>query len=392
MRTGVATRDGGPTTWVRAAAPFAVLLLALSACGTQVGDSASPAATSDSSVDEGGGSEPPASQTDAFDEVADFYDGNTVTIIVGSAPGGGFDTYARFIGQHIGRHIPGNPNVIVENMEGAGSLIAANHIMNVALKDGTVIGHTNGGLFVQQTLGTVEGIEYDSRDWYFLGAAARDRKICFVRAETEVTSLEQVMNPDGQRIVLGGSAPGSGSVDTPIRLEAALDLNIQLVDGYEGTGPERLAVEQGEVDGICGVGWESFAASSLDRVDSGEWNVIAQMTLEPIDHPAMEGVPMALDLAPDDRATDIIRYGIALPGDLVRPWMVSPEVPQDRAAALRQAFADLMADPEFLAEAEEANLTIDYLGGEQLGQLVTELFEMPEEIKELLREVSEADD
>lgn len=359
-----------------AAMAFATLL-----AGTVAGCAVTPSSTASPT-----GSVAPTPTVDAVEE---FYRGKTITLIVGSSTGGGFDAYARLVAEHIGKYIPGNPNVIVENMPGAGSLTAANHIANVAAKDGTVIGHTNGGLFMQYLLGAIDGFEHDPRDWYFLGFPSGDSKICFVRSDTGITSIEQVMNPGGELMIVSATAPGTGSWDTPKRLMAAMDLNIQVVDGYEGTGPEVLAVEQGETHGICGLGWESFGLRYRDRVESGEWNVIVQVTLEPIDDPLAAGAPLAIDLVETELGKNIIRYGLVLSGDVVRAFHVSPDVPADRAATLRQAFAATLADAEFLADAETAGLAIDLIPGETAASLVADLFEMPEDVKDALRQIEE---
>lgn len=318
--------------------------------------------------------------------VSSFYRGKTIRIIVGSAPGGGYDTYARAIARHMGRLIPGEPNVIVENMPGAGSLRAANHVYKVGDKDGTVIGHIQGGLFTQQMLG-LEGVEFEARKWQVLGAPARDNNTCVVTKEKGVKSLAEARKPNGKELIFGGNAPGSATWDVAQRLRVALNLNVKLIEGYDGTSKLRLAMDQGEIDGICGWGFESLRATGWDRVQAGDYVVVAQVSEKPL--PELEQVPLALDMAQTQEDKDLIRLGIIVPSNILRPFVVAPEVPADRVAALRQAFADTLKDPEFLADATKAKLELNPLTGEEVQKLIGDLFAMPDSLKTKLRQINE---
>ncbi len=285
----------------------------------------------------------PAAGAAKFDPkaVEQFYAGKTIRIIVGSAPGGGYDAYARAVARHLGRMLPGNPTVIVENMEGAASLRAANSVYRAQPKDGTVIGHIQGGLFIQQLLG-LSGVEFDAMKWRVLGVPAVEKSMCLATARSGIKSLADVMNPGGKQFIVGANAPGAATWDGSMRLKAALDLNLKMVDGYDGTAKIRLAMDQGELDGACGWGLESLRATAWDRIQAGDYVVIAQATEQP--QRDLESVPMALDLAKTDEARDLIRLGVILPGKIIRPFVAAPDVPEDRAQALRQAFDAIWKD------------------------------------------------
>jgi tripartite-type tricarboxylate transporter receptor subunit TctC len=318
--------------------------------------------------------------------LADFYKDKTLRIIVGSAPGGGYDAYARLVSRHIGKHIPGTPNAIVENVPGAASLRAANQVYKLEPKDGTIIGHTQGGLFLQQLMGQ-GGVEYDALKWQVLGVPTVEEPTCVVTAKSGFKSLADAMNPGGRQIILGGNAPGAATWDGPMRMKAALDLNIKMVEGYDGTAKIRLAMDQGEVDGMCGWGFESVKATAWDRVQSGEYVVIAQAAEKPLKD--LQNVPMALDLAKTEDAKQLIRLGIIVPGKIIRPFMIAPEVPADRSQALRQAFAAAMKDPELLQEAEKSQLDINPIAGEEAEKLIRDLWAMPEGLKTKLKQINE---
>jgi tripartite-type tricarboxylate transporter receptor subunit TctC len=329
---------------------------------------------------------PAAPAAPADSPLATFYRGKTVRIMVGSAPGGGYDTYARAVARHLGRHIPGEPNVIVENVAGAGSLLAANQVYKTEAKDGTVIGHIQGGLFLQQLLG-LEGVEFDAVKWQVLGAPTGDTNTCVVTKQSGISSLAEVMNPGGKQLIVGGNAPGSATWDVATRLRSALDLNLKLVAGYDGTAKVRLAMDQGEVDGICGWGYESVMATARDRIESGEYLVIAQVTEAPL--PGLEKAPVALQLAKTEEARQLIRLGIMVPSQVLRPFLVAPEVPAERVQALRQAFDATMKDKEFLADAEKAKLELAPISGQEVEKLIRDLAAMPDPLKVKLKQIVE---
>src|SRR3989475_12140146 len=234
-----------------------------------------------------------------------FFEGKSVRIIVGFVPGGGFDSYARVIARHAGRHIPGNPTMIVENMPGAGSLISANHLYRVAKPDGLTIGHFNGGLFLGQVLGQ-PGIEFDARKFEMIGAAIKEDSVCAMTKASGITSVEKWMAAKTP-VKVGGVAPG-GSPDSNARvLKAALGLPIQLVSGYRGTAEIRLAASSGELAGACW-SWESMRSTWRGGLDTGE--VVAVLQTSPRGFPDLPGVPLAHSLAKSDEARQLIKVGM----------------------------------------------------------------------------------
>src|SRR5688572_9278661 len=209
-----------------------------------------------------------------------FYRGKTVRIVVGFSPGGGFDVYSRTISRHIGKHLPGNPTVIVENMTGAGSLVAANHVFKVAKPDGLTIGNINGGIFMQQFLGW-PGIEFDALKYEYIGVPVKDKSVCVMTKASGFTSFEKWMASKSP-LKLGATGPGSATHNVPLILKEALNLPIQLVSGYKGIADVRLAAESGELAGVCGWTWDSLKATWTRALESGEAIVVLQTVSQPI--------------------------------------------------------------------------------------------------------------
>lgn len=301
-----------------------------------------------------------------------FYKGKTIRFIVGASAGGGYDTYTRLIARHMGKHVPGNPAFIVENMPGAGFLISANHIYNVAKPDGLTIGHFIGGLFLQQFLELRPGIEFDSRKFEFMGVPTQDNYVIGVSKTAGVTSIEKWL---ASKTVLkfGGVGPGSATDDIPKVLMATIGLPVQLVTGYKGTAPIRLAFHGGEVQGLCNA-WESFKATWRKEVDSGDLVILAQNIAKP--HPDLPNVPLIINFAKTEEGRKLIRAIVHSVGPTARPYVLPPGTPKDRVQILRKAFMDTMADPELLAEAQKARLDINPLDGSELEENVREVFNL----------------
>jgi tripartite-type tricarboxylate transporter receptor subunit TctC len=311
-----------------------------------------------------------------------FYEGKTVRLVVGFAPGGGFDTYARVIARHMGRHIPGNPTMVVENMTGAGSLISANHLYRVAKPDGLTIGHFNGALFLGQALGQ-PGIEFDARKFELIGAPMGEDAVCALTKASGVTSVEQWM-ASKTPIKLGGVAPG-GTPDANARiLKAALGLPIQLVSGYKGTAEIRLAASSGEVAGACW-SWESMRSTWRSALDSGEVVAVLQTSARPF--PDLTRVPLAINLAKTQEARQLIKVGIQNAAAFARPLALPPGTPKDRVLLLRKAFQDALKDPAFLAETEKAKLTLDPSTAEELEKMIAEAFALEPALLAKLKDI-----
>ncbi|MPZ22879.1 MAG: hypothetical protein GEU28_04930 [Dehalococcoidia bacterium] len=384
---------------------FAVLALVAAGCGdddddqahteeateaTEEETAAEEAATEDEPTEaettpEGTEAEDEAAAGDAeFDEqaVADFYSGQTVTMLVGLSAGGGFDTQARLIAEHLGQYIPGNPTVIVENMPGAGSLVAWNHMANAAPSDGTVIGYSVGSQILQQMLGN-PAVEFDAAELQYLGAIVQDQYILPATSASGITSFDQILPPDGEQLVMGGDALGSASVDAPLIIQDVLDANINLVDGYGGLADVALAMESGEVGGFV-VGLSSARSAYAEQFEN-DWTTILTFTEERVED--LPDVPTVLEIAPDDFAEQVITAAIIRPAQFVRPLVFAADVPEDRANALSWALDQLVQDEEFLAAVEETGTELDPLTGEELTALIDDFFEMPEDVRLRLQEL-----
>ena len=314
----------------------------------------------------------------------DFYRGKTIRIVVGYSAGGGFDTYSRAIARHLAKHIPGKPAVIVENMPGAAGLVAANSIYRAGRPDGLTIVNFQGTQVMSQILGR-DGVEFDARKYEWLGAPTRENAVCALTRASSVTTVQQ-WAASTTPVKLGSVAPGGATHDVPRVLQAALGLPIHLVRGYKGTAEIRLAAQSGEVSGGCWP-WESLRPTWRQALEAGEATVVLQVTDKPL--PDLPGVPLALGLAKTDEARQLIRSGIIVPTTVSRVYAMPPATPADRVRLLRAAFLKTLADPEFVADARQAQLDIDPISGEEVTRLIGELFKMSPavlaKLKELLR-------
>jgi tripartite-type tricarboxylate transporter receptor subunit TctC len=314
-----------------------------------------------------------------------FYQGKTVRIIVGASAGGGYDTYSRTIARHMGKHIPGNPTIVVENMPGAGFLISANYMYKVAKPDGLTIGHFIGGLFLQQLLGK-PGIEFEAAKFEYIGVPTQDNYVIGVsKKNTGISSMDQWMSSK-TTVKLGGVGAGSATDDIPKVLIATIGLPAQLVSGYKGTADVRLAYDSGEVQGVCN-SWQSFSATWPNELKSGDLEIVLQTTAK--SHPELSKVPLAISYAKTDEARNLIRALVHSVGPAARPYMLPPGTPKDRLMILRKAFMDTMKDPDFLADAKKAKLDVNPLDGDELTQDVKDVFNLDPKLipraKEILR-------
>jgi len=300
-----------------------------------------------------------------------FYRGKTVRLIVAFSAGGGYDTYSRTIARHLGKYIPGNPTVVVDNMTGAGGIIHANYMFKQAKPDGLTIGNNSGGLFLQQVMGA-KGIEFDGRKFDYLGAPAVDHLVCAIAKASGVTSMERwfaVKEP----VRFGGVGPGGFASDLPRLLQAALGLPIRVIDGYKGTSDIRLATESGELAGSC-LSWDSYKTTWRKAIESGEVNPIIQVM--PKKHPELANVASAMDYAKTEEAKKLIKYGGYDLAYSARPYFLAPGTPKARVQTLQKAFADVLKDAELLAEAKKANFVIEYVSGEELESIVHGLYKI----------------
>ncbi len=312
-----------------------------------------------------------------------FYHGKTLRIVVGFSAGGGFDVYSRAIARHISKHIAGNPTVIVENMTGAGSLVAANHIYRAAKPDGLSIGNFNGGLFVQQLLGW-PGIEFDAAQFEHIGVPVKDKAVCAMTKASGIISLER-WTASKTPLKLGATGPGSATHNIPLILKEAVGLPIQLVSGYKGIADVRLAAEAGELAGVCGWTWDSLKATWTRALDSGDAVVVLQTVPQAISE--LPKVPLAISLAKTDEARQLIQTGIHDVSDLTYSYVLPPRTPKDRVDILRRAFMNTMKDADFLADTKKSRLGIDPMTGEELERTIARLFKTAPGVVAKLKEV-----
>src|SRR5262245_43060585 len=316
-----------------------------------------------------------AAAQDAGDQ---FFRGRQINLIVGSSPGGGYDIYARLLSRHLSKHIPGNPGVVVTNMPGAASNTAAAHIYNVAPKDGTVVGALQTAAVLDPLFGDPARMKHDASKFIHLGSADIDYYICVSRADAAVKSYKDLL---AQELIIGASQPGTSTRDFPALLNSMTGAKIRLVSGYPGTREITLAIEKGEVQGLCGFSWSSLQAQRPDWLKSGFIRVLVQEHDK--GHPTLNkmGVPLAVDFAksPENRRIMELIYSSETFG---RPYMLPAGVPAERVAALRKAFLAALRDKELLTDAERIGLEIDPISGEELQALAERIYATPAAIIE----------
>ena len=312
----------------------------------------------------------------------EFYKGKVIRIVVGFSAGGGFDTYARSLSRYMGKYIPGNPTIVVENMTGAGSLIAANHVYRAAKADGLTIGAFNGNQILGQLVGA-QGIDFDARKMPWIGAPGYNHDLCLLNQKIGIANAEQWL-ASKTPLKLGGSAPGTPTDDGPKILKEAIGLPMRLVSGYKGTADIRVAVESGEVDGLCGFSWASVRTTWRKATESGQVAVVIQSA--PKAHGDLPKVPLSISFAKTADARQLIEAGIHQPSSLTYGYSLPPGTPKDRVQILRRAFSQTMKDTDFLNDAAKANLEIAPASGEEIEQHIQQMFKTEPKIVAKLKE------
>ncbi|MDA1324525.1 MAG: tripartite tricarboxylate transporter substrate-binding protein [Proteobacteria bacterium] len=304
-----------------------------------------------------------ASTSVRADEVADFYKGNTVTVIVGFGAGGGYGTFARLIGQHMGQYLPGKPNFVPQFMPGGGSLKMANYMYNIAPKNGTFIGLASPVLPVFQLIRS-KGFKMDVRRFSYIGRMASQKHVMMVRADTGVTSIDDIKKKE---ITAAASGKGSPTFIFPKMMNEVLGTKFKVITGYKGSAGSRLALEQGEAKSMTS-GWVSWKANSPHWIKSKFLIPVVELGLDKSpDLP--KSVPLILDLAKNDADRDFIRF---MMGPTVTGWSLfgPPNIPKARLAALRTAYDKMVRDPAFLREAKKRRLEIEPMSGVEIAKRV----------------------
>lgn len=318
----------------------------------------------------------------AVDAQEPSFEGKTIRIVVGFSAGGGFDAYARAIARHIGRHLPGKPSVIVDNMPGAGSLVAANHIYNQAKPDGLTIGHFIGGLIMGQLFGN-PGTQFDAQKFEWIGAPAKLEAVCALTKASGIADLRQWAAAKSP-VKLGATGPGSETYDVPKVLQASLNLPMQVVSGYKGTADIRVAAESGELAGICW-GWEAMKGQWSNALANDNAKVVVQAL--PTAHSDLPRVPLAIEVAKTEQAKQLIQVGIHDQSAILRPYAFPPKTPKNIVESMRRAFQETMKDPQFLAEMKQAKLSVDPVKAEEIQGIVAGLFRLDSVLMAKLKDI-----
>lgn len=316
-------------------------------------------------------------------EAQQFYNGKTIRVIVATTPGGGFDAYSRAIVRHMGKHIPGNPSFVVENMPGAGFLIGTNYLYKQSKPDGLTMGNWIGTLVLHQLIGK-KGVEFDARKFEYIGAPVKNQDLCVMSKASGITSAEKWMSSPTP-VKMGATPPGSTPYDNAMVLKEATGLPMQVVSGYKGTAEIRLALDAGEVAGLCGLAWASTKVTWRKQLESGEVKVVLQNSAAA--HRDLPDVPLAISLAKTDLGRKLIQVALHDVSAITYIYSFPPATPKDRVEILRKALRDTLADPEFVAEAKKGNMEIDPVSGEEIEKIVNGFFKTEPAVVNKLREL-----
>jgi tripartite-type tricarboxylate transporter receptor subunit TctC len=312
-----------------------------------------------------------------------FFKGKTIRMIVGFSAGGGFDAYSRVLARHMGRHIPGAPAILVENMTGAGSMIAANYTYNQAKPDGLTIGNWIGGLILQQYLGA-QGIAFDAAKFEWVGSPVQINNACVTTRRSGITSIDRWLAAKTP-VKIGGESAGSTTTDIPRLLQKYSKLPIQLVEGYKGVADVRIAAESGEVAGYCS-SWEGTKTSWRNVIESKEALVVLQAVPKP--HPDLPNVPLALNYINSEEGRELFKIVVHDVGGTVnRLYSLPPGTPKERVLVLQKAFHATMKDAEFLEDAKKSKLDIDPVTAQEIEKAVAAIRKLPPEMLAKLRDV-----
>jgi tripartite-type tricarboxylate transporter receptor subunit TctC len=304
---------------------------------------------------------------------ADFYAGKTIQFIIGGDVGGGYDTYARTIAQHLPGHIPGKPTIVVKNMPGAGSGKAATYLATAAPQDGTAIGALFPGAVVGPLLDPNFKKTFDPTKFHYLATADSGTRVCATYITSKVKTFKDALK---EKSVMGASAAGGSTRDYVNMLRKATGAQLSLVAGYKGTREIGLAVERGEVDGLCGWDWASLKAQKSNWLRDHKVNLLVQISLEPDPALTKLGVPEVWQFIKNDADKKAVEL-IVSQQVFGRPYVAPPKTPAAVVTILRAAFAATLKDPAFLADAKKRRIDINALSGEKVQQVVDKVYASP---------------
>jgi tripartite-type tricarboxylate transporter receptor subunit TctC len=301
----------------------------------------------------------------------DIFKGKTVNLYVGSGEGGPYDAYGRLVGRHIGKHLPGNPSVVVQNMPGASSRRLMNFMIHVAPKDGTAIGLVNRGVAFDPLMGN-ENFDVQSIAW--LGSANDETNVCIVWHTSPIKTIDDLHTHE---MIVGTSGPASTDAIYPNVLKTLYGLKFKVVGGYKSATDTHLAMERGEVDGRCGISYDTLMALYPEWVRDKKVRILIQIGFDKV--AALGDIPSVFDLVKTDEQRKIWALWSA-PLRMGRPFFAPPGLAPERAAILRRAFEATMADPELLAESAKMNLAVNASGGDKIAALLKEVYATPKDV------------
>ena len=314
---------------------------------------------------------------------APFYEGKTLRVTVGFSAGGGFDLWARLVARHIGKHIPGKPTVIVENVTGAGGLIQTNQLFKAVKPDGLTLGHVNGGLFLSQVLGQ-PGYDFDPQKFIYIGAANKENAVLVTGKKSGITSTDK-WRTSPVPVKLGGLVPGNFADNCcRMMMKDALGFPTQVITGYKGTADILIAVESGELAGGP-ASWDSVKVNRKRQIESGDMFVVVQAAPKPLK--GIPDVPTMISLAKTDEQKKIVQIAINDANDYSRPFLFPPGTPKDRVDILRKAFQETMKDAELLAEVDKMQMTLDPTPATELAAAVARSAKLDQAMKVKLNNI-----
>ena len=312
------------------------------------------------------------------DPVSDFYAGRTISVMVGFGPGGGYDLYARALARHFGAHVPGHPNVVVQNVPGAAGLGLANSLYNVSPKDGTVFGTFNRTIPLEPLLDGSKA-QFDPLKFSWLGSPSNEVSACVGWHSARAKSIDDLRTTE---MLMAGTGPAADATMYPTLFSNVLGLKFKVINGYQGAADSLLAMERGEIEGFCPWGWASIESTHPDWLRDHKINVLMQLGMRK--HPAHPDVPLVLDLAKTQADRQALELMMS-PTLFARPFAAPPGVPADRLQALRAAFKETVQDPAFIADADKGKLEIEYVSDAEIVAVLKQLYATPREVVERVK-------